>query len=125
MGNAQTPVNLHCFSVAAMGEGKRQNIRFTYYYTNSKGHSQYGGEIFANRHYLSITEIKSRLESVMQPGNSFRAERMGIRPLYFKTHEEDDHDTHTFLDVNLTDQKVTDLRDIADFIHELEGTKNR
>lgn len=106
-----------------MGEGKRQNIRFTYYYTNSKGHSQYGGEIFANSDRLSVTEIKSRLEAGMQPGNSFRAEKMGIRPLYFKTHEEDDHDTHTFLDVNYTDQNVTDLRDISDLIKELEATK--
>jgi hypothetical protein len=108
-----------------MGDGKRQNIRFTYCYTNTKGHSQYGGEVFANIGQLPLAEIKSRLESVMQGGNSFQAEKAGIRPLYFKTHEEDDHETHTFLDVSYTDQKVTDLRDIGDFMKELETGKSK
>jgi hypothetical protein len=97
------------------------NILFEYLYRDASNFKQHGQAIFSNNKNLTLADIAAQIVAALHDEQWFFAEKVELETCFFSTQNDDDHPWHEFDCVQETDSPVTDVRDIALFIQEMQA----
>ncbi|WP_081209221.1 hypothetical protein [Salegentibacter sediminis] len=102
----------------------KNNIEFEYRYRDAANYKTYGGIVFSNMHKLSIEDIKDSIKKILIDGEYFYPSPLGIPTFETSLINLDINPTwYEFTEVEVTEEKVSDNRDITEFIEDLKHQK--
>ena len=98
------------------------NIRFNYLYRDAGNYKEFGEIIFTNQDSKSLKEIELAIRKNLIEGEFFIPEKWNVPRLSFENYlPELDHDYHEFESVEVTDENLTENKDISVFLNLISG----
>jgi len=94
------------------------NIRFNYLYRDAGNYKEFGEIIFTNQDSKRLKEIELAIRKNLIEGEFFIPEKWNVPRLSFENYlPELDHDYHEFESVEVTDENLTENKDISAFLN--------
>jgi len=97
------------------------NIKLNYLYCDYANYKNYYEAVFANPENLSLQQINEDIVPNLLDGIWFYAGRWGLKDLHFEKYDdENDHPYHELINVEFTDEVVTEAISIKQFIKKIK-----
>lgn len=102
-----------------------ENIKLSYLYRDGGNYKNYNEVVFSNKKCLRVDEIINLIQRLLIDEIWFYADKWGLPDLHFKEYNYDyniDVDWHEFEKIDGTNEPITDIRDIEDFLKIISGS---
>lgn len=94
-----------------------KNLRLNYRYRDAQNYKEFGSVVFSNLSGMTIEEATLLLKEKLISEEFFVPQDWGLPRLHTQPYNpEVDHEWHEFEEFELTDDQVTDGRDIGEFL---------
>jgi hypothetical protein len=94
-----------------------QNLRLNYRYRDAHNYKEFGSVVFANPTGMSVETATVLLRGKLISEEFFVPQDWGLPCLYTRPYDPAvDHEWHEFEEFELTDETVTDGREIGEFL---------
>lgn len=108
-----------------MKDSSNKNIEISYLYRDAGNYKLHSSKVFSNETNLPLETIRHRVESNLIEGLYFVPEKWGIERLAFdKFDEEEDHEWHEIVSIELSNKEVDSMSDISNFLENIESENN-
>lgn len=101
-----------------------ETLKLSYLYRDGSNYKNYNEVVFSNKKSLGVAEIRNLIQRNLIDEIWFYADQWRLPGLHFKDYQYDfniDVDWHEFENIEVTNEPITDNRDIDDFIKIIIG----
>jgi len=100
---------------------KTLNLKMNYLYRDGANYKQFGWVIFSNPSFLPPRKASQILRKKLISNEFFVPQDWGLQRLHHHPYDpEIDHEWHEFDGFELTDEEVTDKRDVIEFLERIK-----